>query len=151
MESVDVSVNSFLSESLLPYLSFSLQSNMYKYGGHIRNIKLNRAYATNSNLLIKTDWGYMIKFNARSNFNWFFFVTRWILEQSLSSSCQERRFQGKSPNIMVALSLDSMAMVMIVSIDPIDLLLIIFFLFYLYFLLRRAVAAFINVVDLLLF
>ena len=52
---------------------------------------------------------------------------------------------------MMALSLDSMVMIMIVSIDPIDLLLIIFFLFYLYFLLRRAVAAFINVVDLVLF
>ena len=58
MESVDVSVNSFLSESLLPYLSFSPQSNMYKYGGHIRKIKLNWTYATNSNLLTKRDWGY---------------------------------------------------------------------------------------------
>ena len=50
---------------------------------------------------------------------------------------------------MVALSLDSMVMVMILSIDPINLLLIIFFLFY--FLLRRAMAALINVVDHLLF
>ena len=93
----------------------------------------------------------MNKFTVRSNFNWFFFVTRLILEQSLSSSCQERRFQGKSPNIMVALSLDSMVMIMIMGLDPIDLLLIIFFLFSLYFLLRRAMAAFINVVDRLLF
>ena len=49
----------------------------------------------------------------------------------------------------MALILDSMIMIM--SIDPINLFLIIFFLFYLYFLLRRAVAAFINVVDHLLF
>ena len=88
----------------------------------------------------------MNKFTVRSNFNCLFFVTR--LMQSLSSSCQERRFQGKSSNIM-ALILD--IMIMIMSIDPINLLLIIFFLFYLYFLLRRAMAAFINVVDHLLF
>ena len=51
----------------------------------------------------------------------------------------------------MALSLDSMVMTMIIGLDPIYLLLIIFFLFYVYFLLRRTVAAFINVVDLLLF
>ena len=88
----------------------------------------------------------MNKFTVRSNFNCLFFVTRLV--QSLSSSCQEGRFQGKSSNIM-ALILD--IMIMIMSIDPINLFLIIFFLFYLYFLLRRAMAAFINVVDHLLF
>ena len=51
----------------------------------------------------------------------------------------------------MALSLDNMVMIISISIDPIDLLLIFFFLFSLYFLLRRAMAAFINVVDLLLF
>ena len=51
----------------------------------------------------------------------------------------------------MALSLDNMAMIISISIDPIDLLLIIFCVFYIHFLLRRALTAFINVVDLLFF